>query len=134
MSAYTKNEEYRRIGFEVIENTKELKHLMNEDVRIEFMASDHKKTSSGKSVLGECFKVQELYKQFCPYDFLIVFYDRNIEGMTEEQLHMLAEHELLHVGVEEKSDGSMRYFIRPHDYDDFKQITDKYGTDWAKRE
>lgn len=134
MSNYAVSEEYRKIGIEVIESVAELRHLKDEDVRIEFMSCDHKKTSNGKDTLGECIKVQDLYKEFCPYDFLIVFYDRNIEGMTESQLKVLMEHELLHIGVKEKESGDVQYSVRPHDYDDFKQITDKYGTDWAKRE
>jgi|P827metagenome_2_1110787.scaffolds.fasta_scaffold02940_8 predicted adenine nucleotide alpha hydrolase (AANH) superfamily ATPase len=130
---YSVNEEYRKIGQSVIEQVEELKHLATADCRIEFLASDNKKTSNGKDVLGECVKVQDLYKEFCPYDFLIIFYDPNIQDLTEDQLKILAEHELLHIGYEYKENGEPRYFVRPHDYDDFKQITDKYGTDWAKK-
>lgn len=128
---YRVSEEYREIGIDVMNNTAQLAYLTEADCRIEFMASDKKKTSNGKAVLGECIKVQDLYKDFCPYDFLIVFYEPNIEGMTDSQLKVLAEHELLHVGYEEGTDGEPRYFIRPHDYADFRQITDKYGSDWA---
>lgn len=129
--SYRISEEYRNIGFAVISDTPELAYLTEADCRIEFMASDKGKTSNGKPVLGECIKVQDLYKEFCPYDFLIVFYEPNIEGKTGEQLRILTEHELLHVGIEEDRNGDPRYFIRPHDYADFKQIADKYGSDWA---
>ena len=129
--AYTYSEEYSAIGQHVIETVEELKYLQNADCRIGFMASDKRKTSNGNAVYGECIKTQDLYKEFCPYDFLIVFYEPNIEGMTDDQLKILAEHELLHVGYEEGTDGEPRYFIRPHDYADFRQITDKYGSDWA---
>ena len=127
---YRVSEDYRRIGYDVMENTEELLSLKSADCRIEFLASEHKKTSNGKPVLGECIKVQDLYKPFCPYDFLIVFYEPNIEGLSEDQLYILAEHELLHVGYED-NDGEPRYFVKPHDYADFKQITEKYGADWA---
>ncbi len=133
MSRYWQNEEYQAIGIEVIAEVEELRHLQTADCRIAFLASDNKKTSNGKDVYGECIKVQDLYKEFCPFDFLIVFYDKNIEGLTREQLKILAEHELLHVGYEYTEDGKPKYFVRPHDYDDFKQITDKYGTEWAKK-
>lgn len=128
---YRVSEEYREIGIAVMNDTAELAYLTECDCRVEFMASDKRKTNNGKAVLGECIKVQDLYKDFCPYDFLIVFYEPNIEGMTNDQLKILAEHELLHVGYEEGENGEPKYFIRPHDYADFKQITDKYGSDWA---
>ena len=128
---YRISEEYRTIGLDVMEHTAELLSLQSADCRIEFMASEQKKTSNGNPVLGECIKVQELYKPFCPYDFLIVFYEPNIEGMSEAQLKILAEHELLHVGYED-AEGGPRYYVKPHDYADFKQITDKYGTNWAE--
>jgi len=51
--------------------------------------------------------------------------------MDGRQLSILMEHELLHIGVEERQGKEPRYFIRPHDYEDFKQIIDKYGTEWS---
>ena len=125
------SEYYQKIGQQVMEEVPELKHLLTDDVRICFMASNQKKMAKGREVCGECIKVQDLYKAFCPYDFLIVFYDPNTTDFDDKRLKILAEHELLHVGVEEK-DGEMRYSIVPHDYDDFRQITKKYGTEWAR--
>lgn len=128
---YVESEQYAAIGMEVIDNVPELRYLRTADVRISFLACDKPKTSNGKNVFGECVKVQDLYKVFCPYDFFIIFYDKNIAGLNDEQLKILMEHELLHVGVED-DDPAPRYFVKPHDYDDFKQITNKYGTEWAK--
>lgn len=128
---YRRSEEYQQIGLEVMREVEELRHLTTDDVRIDFVACQKPKTSNGKAVYGECIKVQDLYKPYCPYDFMIVFYDKNIEGMTREQLKILMEHELLHVGYEVSEGGDPRYWVRPHDYADFKQITDKYGTEWA---
>jgi hypothetical protein len=128
---YKRSEEYQKIGMEVMSKVEELKHLLTDDVRIDFMSCQKPKTSNGKAVYGECIKVQELYKPYCPYDFMIVIYDRNIEGMPIDQIKILMEHELLHIGYEVSDSGETRYWVRPHDYDDFKQITDKYGTEWA---
>lgn len=132
MSEYVRSEEYQAIGEKVIETVEQLKYLKTADCRIAFMRSDAKKAGGGKKTLGECIKVNDLYRDFCPYDFLIVFYDQNIASMSQKQLEVLAEHELLHVGVEEKENGEMRYFVHPHDYADFRQITDKYGADWSE--
>lgn len=130
---FESSEEYTQLGWEVVANTESLQHLRDDDVRIGFMRSEKKKKSGGKVVNGECFKVQELYKEFCPYDFLIVLYEPNIEHMNEDQIKILLEHELMHVGVDGSGD-DVRYSIVPHDYDDFKDITRKYGVDWAAQE
>ena len=129
---YTYSEEYQRIGEEVMRDVPELNYLLDADIRVAFVASKKaKKRSKNSRTCGECVKVQELYKAFTPYDFLIVFYEPNIQHMNEAQLRILAEHELLHIGYEEGPEGP-RYSIVPHDYEDFKQIIDKYGTDWDK--
>lgn len=128
---YKTSEEYTRLGHQVMEEVPELKHLLEDDVRITFRASNRKKGSSGKATLGECIKVKDLYSEYCPWDFFIVIYEPNCEGMTEKQMKILLEHELLHVGLEKKKDGEVRYYVVPHDYDDFRSITRKYGPDWS---
>ena len=126
------NNEYAKLGQEVLDNVAELNWLTQVDCRIGFMGSAKPKKSKGNTVLGECILVNELYKEFCPYDFLIVFYEPNIEGMNHQQLKILAEHELRHVGYEESANGEPRYFINSHDYEEFKKIIEKYGADWTR--
>ena len=55
----------------------------------------------------------------------------NVEGFTEEQKKILMHHELLHVGIQFNEDGSETYSVRPHDYEDFKEIIDRFGTEWS---
>lgn len=81
-------------------------------------------------MLGECIRVKDLYKCFIPFDFLIVIYEPNTAGLSDEQLRILLYHELLHVGVEEK-DGEPVYIIAPHDVEDFGRIIRRYGMNWA---
>ena len=52
--------------------------------------------------------------------------------MTEEQIRILIFHELLHIGIEVDDDGEEHYSCVPHDLEDFKQIIDRFGTDWDK--
>lgn len=125
-------EEYSQVGERVMKTVPNLRHLLTDDVRICFMKSDKKKTSNKKVVQAECVKTQEMYSAFCPYDFFVIVYEPNIEGFSDRQLEILIEHELLHVGVEKDVDGNTKYSVRPHDYDDFRQITEKYGVDWAQ--
>ena len=53
-------------------------------------------------------------------------------GFTEDQMRILLFHELLHIGIEFTEDGQEKYSIKPHDYEDFKIIIDRYGTDWSQ--
>lgn len=127
MDARTINEEYTEIMEEVLEENPELEILRYADINIIVLSSTHSKKSKGKKVLGQCEKVQDKYKWGIPCDFTITFFEPNIIGMTYEQLKMLMFHELLHIGIDED-----KYFIKPHDLEDFKLIIDKFGTDWAK--
>ena len=78
-------------------------------------------------VFGECSKVPERYEWCCPYDFTITVYESNIEGFTEEQIKILLEHEIMHIGI----DGD-KYTIVPHDIEEFMEIIRKYGINWQR--
>ena len=77
--------------------------------------------------------MDEIWKVFCPYDFLIIVYEKNCAHMDDQQLEILLEHELLHVGYSEDKDGNPVYSINPHDYGEFEQIERKYGNHWSRR-
>lgn len=121
------SEKYTELAKQVIEENPELEYLRTAPVTIIFLASTHKKKGKGKSVYGQCEKVQEKNKWGIPADFTITIFEPNVAGMTEEQLKILLFHELLHVGRDYES-------ITPHDLEDFKIIVDRYGVDWAKHE
>lgn len=122
---------YAELGKDVIRSTPSLWWIAETDVRVGFLRSFKEKVKSGKYVLGECIKVSEVYEPFCPFDFLIVFYEENIVGLTEQQLRILMHHELLHIGFDEK-DGELKYRIAPHDIEEFKEIADRYGLYWDR--
>ena len=127
------SETYSEIAKRVIEREDCLSDIAESSATIVYLASTAAKTTKGcKKVLGECEKVAEKNKWAIPADFTITIFEPNIVGLTEEQIEILLLHELLHVGIEKNDDGSERYFCKPHDYDDFKLITDRYGTEWAK--
>jgi len=124
-------EEYAEIAKEIIETEDSLIDVANSHATIIYLGSDNAKTSKGKKVLGECEKVSDKYKWSIPADFTITVFEPNIIGFTDDQLRTLLFHELLHVGVDYVDDGEEKYSIRPHDYEDFKIITDRYGTEWG---
>ena len=90
------------------------------------------KLPNGKVVKAQCEKISDKYKWGIPCDFTITVFEPNCEGMTEEQMKMLIFHELLHVKISYKDDGTETYGINPHDLEDFKLIIDRFGTDWAE--
>lgn len=125
-------EEYAEIAKEIIEQEELLTDIANSQATIIYLGSNNPKTSKGKIILGECEKITDKYKWSIPADFTITVFEPNIVGLSDEQIRILLFHELLHVGIEFQEDGSEKYFVRPHDYEDFKVITDRYGTEWGR--
>ena len=95
------------------------------------LSSDREKKTANKVVLGECIKVNENYSWCCPYDFMIVIYEPNIETFNDRQLGILIRHEMHHMGYDAEGN-EPRPFIVPHDFEEFEIIMRKFGLDWAK--
>lgn len=129
MEEYDISTEYEQMASEVMQEKEELQWLRS--VKIGFVASSKEKKSKKRPVLGECIKVQDVYRVFMPYDFIIVMYDQNMSGMSDYQKRIVMHHELLHIGINE-SDGEPKYEVNPHDIEDFKAIIDEYGLEWQR--
>lgn len=123
---------YTRLAENVIREHPDLQWIGKADIAVGFMASDKPKKSNGRLVMGECIRVKDLYRSFCPFDFLIVIYEQNTEYLTDEQMKILLYHELLHVGIDESGE-EPKYVVRPHDIEDFRSVIARYGLDWAGR-
>ena len=126
------NEHYAEVAAELIATEETLAHIANSQATIIYLSSDYKKTSKDKTIFGQCEKIQDKYKWGIPADFTITVFEPNVEEFTEDQIRILLHHELLHVGIEFKPDGTEAYSIKDHDLEDFKEIINKYGTDWAE--
>lgn len=126
------NRYYSEIADELIHKEPSLQHIKNSNVTIIYLSSDYAKTSKGKLVFGQCEKVADKYKWGIPADFTITVFEPNAAKFTEDQIRILLHHELLHVGIDKKADGSESYSIVDHDIEDFKLILDKYGTGWSR--
>ena len=50
------------------------------------LASDQEKKQNKRTIFGQCILVADNYKWCCPYDFMIIIYDPNIEGFSQKQL------------------------------------------------
>ena len=126
------NNDYAEIADELIRQEYSLCPLLESRAKIIYLSSDYAKTSKGKLVFGQCEKIQDKYKWGIPADYTITVFEPNVEKFTDDQIRTLLHHELLHVGIDKKADGSESYSIVDHDIEDFKLILDKYGTDWSR--
>lgn len=125
-------EEYAEMAAKIIEEEPLLTDIANSHATIIYLGSDNPKTGKGKTIYAECEKVQDKNKWAIPCDFTITVYEPNTVAFTEEQMRILLFHELMHVKIEFTEDGQEKYGINPHDYEDFKVIIDRYGTEWSE--
>ena len=128
------NEHYAEIAKDLIEKEPLLEYIRQSDVTIVYLSSDKPKQSKGKSVCGECERINPKYKWAIPCDFTITIFDPNVITFSEDQLRILIFHELLHVKIELGDDGEEAYSINPHDVEEFREIIDRYGIDWDQPE
>lgn len=119
------SDEYTLIGQELIDTEESLAPLRSAPATIVYLASEGAPKAAGKSVQGKCEKVADKYKWGIPADFTITLFEPNIDYMTDEQIRILIFHELLHLQV----DGDDVKVVG-HDLEDFKEIIDRYGTEW----
>ncbi len=124
-------EKYAKIGQKLIDTEDALFDVRQSAATIIYLSSDLAKTDSGRIVLGQCEKVADKYKWSIPADFTITLFEPNIEGKSDEAIRRIIFHELLHIGIGTKQDGDERYYVRGHDFEDFKVIIDRWGTDYA---
>ena len=82
--------------------------------------------------MGQCECVPARYKWCVPYDFTVTVFEPNVQALDEAQLRTLLLHELMHAGVDVLEDGTERYRIVPHDVEDFREVLERFGLDWAR--
>lgn len=126
------NEDYQTIAEDLIQNEPSLAKIKESSATIICLSSSHKKTKEGGRVYGQCEKISEKYKWSIPCDYTITIFEPNIIGFSEKQIRILIFHELLHIQIDIGEDGQDVYSTRGHDLEDFKEIIDRWGTDWAE--
>lgn len=119
---------YNNMVDDIIATTPELAPIKDAGITVTFLQSDYVKKSQGKLVFGLTEKVASKNRWAIPSDFTITIYTKNIKDFTDDQVKILLEHELLHIGVDK--DG--KFYVKPHDLEDFRSIIDKYGAYWDK--
>lgn len=127
-------DDFEQMAGELIQTDKKFEMLKDLEVRICYLMSDKEKRSNGKTVFADTEKVKRKQQTWCHYDFIITFYAPNIISLNEKQLWILVEHELLHCGVEPDDKGGYICSIRPHDFDDFREIIQEHGVWWSEEQ
>ena len=117
------SEKYEEVGQKIIS---ELFPNLS-DVRIAWLSSDKEKKSNGRIIFAECAKVPERFEWCCHYDFTITVFEPNVERFTDEQIKILLEHEIMHIGADKE-----KFYVVPHDVEEFMGIIQKYGLDWQR--
>lgn len=112
------------------DHSEEFRRIRDNDIDIGYMVSSKVKKQKGRIIFADCKKVPSDWKWCCPHDFLITVYVHNCADMTDEQLDTLIWHELKHVGVEDGLNDPKLYVV-PHDVQDFREILETHGVDWA---
>ena len=121
--------EFELLASEIIDEfPEEFSHIEANGIRIGYIKSDKRKKGRDKIVFADTRNVSDIYKVFCPYDFLITFYMPHVAMLNEQQRRILMRHELRHVGV----DGKGMPYVVPHDIEDFTEILEEHGLHWAK--
>ena len=127
--------EWAKIGQSVINEFAEdkFKPIVELGIGIGYILSDDKPSVNGKAKLAECIPVKKDHQaQFMPHDYLIKIYSPNVDYMNDTQKRILMEHELMHIHAYENGDGEVKIGTKTHDVEDFKDIIEKYGIDWAE--
>ena len=125
------NKRYRMIANKLLRTLPEFEDLKNSDVKIAYLSSDEPKKKDRRLIFAECCRVDDKYKWCCNYDFFIVVYEPNISWFTEEQINILIRHELHHVGID-YSGSEVKYYIVPHDVEEFWEIINEHGLKWSE--
>lgn len=128
----TRNKEYPKIARRLIRTNPELQYIKELDIKWVILSSFQEKKKNKRKILGECVKVDDKYRWTCKYDFMIIIYEPNILGLSDKQIEILIEHELRHIGVDEDGD-EIKFYVAPHDYEEFRSIMDRYGIDWSEK-
>ena len=103
-------------------------------IRIQIVYSDKVKTNKGKPVIAAIERVPDLYREITLLDYIIVIHKPCLAGFAREQVRIAIFEQLLKIQIDEEADGTevRNLLLRGYDYEGFREIIDRYGSDWDK--
>lgn len=124
------SKDLRKLAEQIIDRFPEFSFINEYGIKIGYVLSQERPPMSGDKVkFADCEKVKLKYQAWLPFDFIITFYEPNMETLSENQRKILMLHELKHVGIGERG-----YKIVEHNIEDFRSILENYGLDWNEFE
>lgn len=124
------SERFADLAEQIIQTEPLVEQLKIRNFTIVFLECDDMKTGSGGRIFGKTEIIQEKNKWAIPGDVSVTIYEGSCRGFTDEQYRILMLHELLHIQVTGKNNDIPK--IRPHDVQDFSEIIERFGRDWAR--
>ena len=89
--------------------------------------SGWKRDKDGKLILGQCKKAGDFSKALAEHDFAILLNEESWSRMDEKQRAALVDHELCHAGITITKKGAVKYRVRKHDLEEFRDIVERHG-------
>ena len=129
------SQEWAEIGTSVLNEfaNDKFKSIIELGICIGYVTSGETPDRNGIPTLAECIPIKKDHqRQFIEHDYLIKIHEKNVQYMTDIQKRILMEHELMHIHCYETKDGDLKIGTNAHDVNDFRDIIEKYGYDWAK--
>ncbi len=116
----------------LIEDEPSLHKIRHWAINIKTVYSDRAKKNKGKPVIAAIERVPDLYREITFLDYVIVIHKPCLAGFSQEQVRIALFEQLLKIQIDEEDDGSdyRELALRGYDYEGFKEIIDKYGSDW----
>ena len=133
------NQEVIRVINKVLE--KHFEPILENNVVIKAFFVNERSKSNGKVVLAKISKASDRIKYFTQEDAVdgcdyVLDIDKKAWKLADEEDRVrLIRHELRHIDLSLKRDGSLRMGIAPHDFEDFRtevELNDG-NVDWANR-
>jgi len=118
------SKDMRMLAESIMDKFIEFRFISDYGIKIGYVQSYENKTGP-KITYADCRKLNEVYKAYLPFDFIITFYYYNTEILSENQKKIIMLHELKHIQITERG-----LTVRPHDIEDFKDILARYGNEW----
>ena len=122
------NESYRPIAAALIKKYPELNHIAADSILF-VEDTESLKKNKGQTVFAQIGTIPEKWSDIVyqtsgqPFEYLLEIFKINTAMMSREQIIALVYHELRHIGT----DGS----IKGHDIEDWTNMVEKLGLDWA---
>jgi hypothetical protein len=112
-------------------------HLIDNDVRVEFVFSDQEKKHRGNVVWGDARKITSIAAFLAtqgenveptPEFFVITLYKDVWVGLTDEQRRYLVDHELSHCYADfDDEKEELKLSLLGHDLEEFRSVVERHG-------